>query len=58
MKKQQKRTKQGDIMARQAFAAKCQAMRDGFGAPGQRVWTQQNKRAVESRKACRGRVIY
>jgi len=56
--KKQKRSKQGDIMARQAFEAKRQAMRDGFGAPGQRVWTQENKRAVESRKACRGRVVY
>lgn len=56
--KKQKRTKQGDIMARQAFAAKRQAMRDGYGAPGQRAWTQQNQRAVNSRNACRGRVVY
>ena len=54
--KKGQRSAQGDILARQAWEAKAQAMRDGYGAPGQRVWTQGNAKAQASRKACRGRV--
>lgn len=46
-----------------AAKASAQAHRDamvGKGVPGmtngQRVWKQQNKRAVQARKACRGKV--
>jgi hypothetical protein len=54
--KKGQRSAQGDILARQAWEAKAQAMRDGYGAPGQRVWTQGNAKAQASRKACRGKV--
>lgn len=57
-KKQGKRSQQGSILASQAWEAKTKAMRDGYGAPGARVWTDQNKRAVDSRKACRGRMAW
>ena len=57
-KKKGKRSEQGDVMAKQAFDAKRQAIQDGYGAPGPRVWTQTNKRAATSRNACRGPVAY
>ncbi len=56
--KKGQRSAQGDILARQAWEAKAQAMRDGYGAPGQRVWTATDRRKEANRKACRGRIDY
>ena len=56
--KKGQRSAQGDILARQAWEQKTAVMRDGFGAPGQRVWTAKDGRKEASRKACRGKVAW
>ena len=53
-----KRSEQGDILARQAWEQKTAAMRDGYGAPGARVWTAANGKAKANKKACRGKVAW
>lgn len=55
-RKTNKTSQQGDVMRRQAWESKRDAMRGNFGAPGPRAWRDQNKRAVAAKKACRGKV--
>lgn len=55
---QGKRSFTGQIMADAAHKATVAAMRGNCGAPAARAWTQKNGKAVQSRKACRGKVAY